>query len=33
MNFLQELDQARNFVSSKRMGMVLPNHPHKAIGE
>jgi hypothetical protein len=33
MNLLRELDQARNFVSSRRMGMVLPNHLHQAIGE
>jgi hypothetical protein len=30
---LQEMDGARNFVSSRRMRMVLPNHPHQAIGE
>jgi hypothetical protein len=24
---------ARNFASSRRMRMVLPNHPHWAIGE
>jgi hypothetical protein len=30
---LREMDRARNFVSSRRMRMVLPNHPHRAIGE
>jgi hypothetical protein len=24
---------ARNFVSSRRMRMVLPNHSHQTIGE
>jgi hypothetical protein len=33
MNLLQELDRAKNFVLSSRMRMVLPNHPHQAIGE
>jgi hypothetical protein len=27
------IGQARNFVSSRRMCMVLSNHPHQAIGE
>jgi hypothetical protein len=30
---LREMDRARNFVLSRRMRMVLPNHPRQAIGE
>jgi hypothetical protein len=33
MILLREFDQARNFVSSRRMRMVHPNHLHQAIGE
>jgi hypothetical protein len=30
---LREMDRARSSVSSRRMRMVLPRHPHRAIGE
>jgi hypothetical protein len=30
---LREMDRARNFASSRRMRMVLPNHPHRATRE
>jgi hypothetical protein len=33
MNLLRVMDRARNFASSRRMRMVLPNHPHRAIEE
>jgi hypothetical protein len=33
MKVQKEMDRARNFASSRRMRMVLPNHPHRAIGE
>jgi hypothetical protein len=31
-DFFWEMDRARNFASSRRMRMVLPNHPHPASG-
>jgi hypothetical protein len=31
--FASGIGSARNLVSSRRMRMVLPNHPHQAIGE
>jgi hypothetical protein len=32
-DFASEMDRARDFASSRRMHMVLPNHPHGASGK